>query len=157
MIRAIHSLTTSFVVLIAFLSGPAVAEVTVEVVGGEGSRIPIAVLSFHGDEEAQDEHRIGQVIAADLMRSSALRVLEAPGLGAGVDDEVDHSYFSSTGTDMVVIGKVSKKGRTFEARYALVDIARKTRILEETIIESKLGMRHLAHRIAYKVHELLTC
>ena len=155
MTRAIHILTTSFVVLIAFLSAPVVAQVTVEVVGGEGSRIPIAVLSFHGDEEAQDEHRIGQVIAADLMRSSALRVLEAPGLGAGVDDEVDHSYFSSVGTDMVVIGKVSKKGHTFKARYALVDIARKTRILEETIVESKFGMRHLAHRIADKVHEQL--
>jgi TolB protein len=156
MTRAIQILTTSLALLTAFLSGPAVAEVTVEVVGGEGSRIPIAVLSFHGDEEAQDEHRIGQVIAADLMRSSAFRVLEAPGLGAGVDDEVDHDYFSSVGTDMVVIGKVSKRGSTFKARYALVDIARKTRILEETIIESKFGTRHLAHRIADKVHEQLT-
>jgi TolB protein len=57
---------------------------------------------------------------------------------------------------MVVIGKVSKRGHTFKARYALVDIARKTRILEETIVESKFGMRHLAHRIADKVHEQLT-
>jgi TolB protein len=148
-------LITSSALLIAFLAGTAAAQVTVEVVGGEGSRIPIAVLSFHGDEEAQDEHRIGQVIAADLTRSSALRVLEAPGLGAGVDDEVDHDYFSSTGTDMVVIGKISKRGKTFKARYALVDIARRTRILEETVTESRLGVRHLAHRIADKIHEQL--
>jgi TolB protein len=156
MIRAIRILTTSSALLIAFLPRPAIAEVTVEVVGGEGSRIPIAVLSFHGDEEANEEHRIGQVIAADLMRSSAFRVLEAPGLGAGVDDKVDHDYFSSAGTDMVVVGKVSKRGRTFKARYALVDIARRTRILEETIIESNFGARHLAHRIADQVHEQLT-
>ena len=156
MTRATRSLITSSALLIAFLAGSAIAQVTVEVVGGEGSRIPIAVLSFHGDEAAQDEHRIGQVIAADLMRSSALRVLEAPGLGAGVDDQVDHDYFLSTGTDMVVVGKVSKSGRTYKARFALVDVARRARILEQTVIESKLGARHLAHRIADKIHEQLT-
>ncbi len=156
MTRSIRILTTLSALLIALLSKPAIAQVTVEVVGGEGSRIPIAVLSFHGDEEAQDEHRIGQVIAADLMRSSALRVLEAPGLGAGVDDKVDHAYFSAAGTDMVVIGKVSKTGSSIKARFALVDIARRTRILEETIVESDFGARHLAHRIADEVHERLT-
>ncbi len=155
MIRVTDSLITLFVLFIAFLTGFANAQVTVEVVGGEGSRIPIAVLSFHGDEEAQEEHRIGQVIAADLMRTSALRVVEAPGLGAGVDDQVDYDYFASTSTDMVVIGKVSKKGRTLTARYALVDIAKRQRILEETISESKFGARHLAHKIADKVYEEL--
>jgi len=155
MTRVTRRLITTSALLITFLSGSVAAQVTVEVVGGEGSRIPIAVLSFHGDEEAQDEHRIGQVIAADLTRSSALRVLEAPGLGAGVDDKVDHDYFSSTGTDMVVIGKISKRGKTFKARFALVDIARRTRVLEETVIESKLGVRHLAHRIADKIHNQL--
>lgn len=155
MMRVARSLITSSALLVAIVAGSANAQVTVEVVGGEGNRIPIAVLSFHGDEEAKEEHRIGQVIAADLMRSSVLRVLEAPGLGAGVDDKVDHDYFASTGTDMVVIGKVSKNGRTLTARYALVDIAKRTRILEETIIESKLGTRNLAHRIADNVHERL--
>jgi TolB protein len=155
MTRATRSLITSSAFLIAVLSGYANAQVTVEVVGGEGSRIPIAVLSFHGDEEAKEEHRIGHVIASDLMRSSALRVLEAPGLGAGVDDRVDHAYFSASGTDMVVIGKVSKNGSTLQASYALVDIAKRERILEDTIIESKLGARHLAHRIADEVHKKL--
>jgi len=153
--RLTRNLIGSSALLIAILSGSVNAQVTVEVVGGEGSRISIAVLSFHGDEEAKEEHRIGQVIAADLTRSSALKVLEAPGLGAGVDDNVDYDYFSSTDTNMVVIGKVSKRGLTFKARYALVDIARRTRILEETISESKFGARHLAHRIADKVHEQL--
>ncbi len=156
MTRVTCSLITSSALLIAFVSVSAAAQVTVEVVGGESNRIPIVVISFHGDEEAQDEHRIGQVIAEDLTRSSALRVLEAPGLGAGVDDDVDHDYFSSMGTDMVVVGKVSKRGRTYKARFALVDIARRTRILEEKVIESKFGARHLAHRIADKVHEQLT-
>ena len=156
MTRDIRNLFALFVLVLASVPGLARGQVSVEVVGGEGSRIPIAVLSFHGDEQEQEEHRIGQVIAADLMRSSALRVVEASGLGAGVDDKVDYDYFASTGTDMVVIGKVSKQDGKFEARYALVDIARRMRIIEDTMSEPESAVRLLAHRIADKVHERLT-
>ncbi len=132
------------------------AQVSVEVVGGEGSRISIAVLSFHGDEAVQEEDRIGQIVAADLMRSSAMRVVEASGLGAGFDDEVDYDYFASTGTDMVVVGNVFKRNGKTEARYALVDVARRMRAIEETVTEDNSATRHLAHRIADTVHLFLT-
>lgn len=142
--------------VLASLPGVASGQVSVEVVGGEGSRIPIAVLSFHGDEQEKEEHRVGQIIAADLMRSSAMRVVDASGLGSGINDQVDYDYFASRGTDMVVIGKVSRIGRELIARYALVDIARQERIIEETMSEPESTARFLAHRIADKVHERLT-
>lgn len=151
--RDIRSLIAVCALLLASLSGVARGQVSVEVVGGEGSRIPIAVLSFHGDEQVKEEQRIGQIIAADLMRSSALRVVEASGLGAGVDDKVDHEYFASMGTAMVVIGKVSRKDGAFVARYALVDVARQERVIEETMTEPPSSVRFLAHRIADRVHE----
>jgi TolB protein len=154
--RDIRSLIAVCALLLASLSGVARGQVSVEVVGGEGSRIPIAVLSFHGDEQVKEEQRIGQIIAADLMRSSALRVVEASGLGAGVDDKVDHEYFASMGTAMVVIGKVSRKDGAFVARYALVDVARQERVIEETMTEPPSSVRFLAHRIADRVHEQLT-
>ncbi len=154
--RDIRSLIALCALIVAGLPGVASGQVSVEVVGGEGSRIPIAVLSFHGDEQEQEEHRIGQIIAADLMRSSALRVVEASGLGAGVDDTVDHEYFASTGTAMVVVGKVSRNGEEFVARYALVDIARRERVIEETMTEPRSTVRFLGHRIADRVHEQLT-
>lgn len=154
--RDIRSLIAACAFVLASLPGMASAQVSVEVVGGEGSRIPIAVLSFHGDEQAAEEHRIGQIIAADLMRSSALRVVDSSGLGAGVDDEVDFEYFASTGTAMVVIGKVTRNDEQFVARYALVDIARKERVIEESMTEPLSTVRFLAHRIADRVHEQLT-
>jgi len=156
MTRDIRNLFALCALVFASLPGIANGQVSVEVVGGEGSRIPIAVLSFHGDEQEAEEHRIGQIVAADLMRSSALRVVEASGLGAGINDQVDYDYFASSGTDMVVIGKVSRIGREFVARYALVDVARKERIIEETLSEPESTVRFLAHRIADKVHDRLT-
>nr|NIO42606.1 hypothetical protein [Burkholderiales bacterium] len=129
---------------------------SVEVVGGEGSRISIAVLSFHGDETIEDEQRINQIIAADLMRSSAIRVVETSGLGAGFDDTVDYDYFASTGTDMVVVGNVFRTGGKLETRYALVDVARRSRVIEEAVTEKVTAIRHLAHRIADTVHMHLT-
>jgi len=152
----IRNLFAWFVLVVVTIPGLARAQVSVEVVGGEGSRISIAVLSFHGDEEEREEYRIGQIIAADLMRSSAMRVVEASGLGAGFDDQVDHDYFASTGTDMVVIGKVSKRGDKIEAHYALVDIARRTRLIEGSVTEAASAVRLLAHRIADTVHMQLT-
>jgi TolB protein len=144
--------------IVAFFCAPAVvgAQVSVEVVGGEGSRISVAVLSFHGDEQVLEENRIGQIVAADLMRSSAIRVIEASGLGAGFDDQIDYDYYSSSGTDMVVVGKVSHSDDEYVASYALVDIARQTRIIEETISERASAVRLLAHRIADRVHLELT-
>lgn len=132
------------------------AQVSVEVVGGEGSRISIAVLSFHGDEAVDEEQRVGQIVAADLMRSSAMRVVEAAGLGAGFDDQVDFEYFAATGTDMVVVGNVFKRDGQIEARYALVDVARRARLIEDKVIENESAVRLLAHRIADRVHLLLT-
>ena len=132
------------------------AQVSVEVVGGEGSRISIAVLSFHGDEAVDEEQRIGQIVAADLMRSSAMRVVEAAGLGAGFDDQVDYDYFAATGTDMVVVGNVFKRDGQIEAKYALVDVARRERLIEDKVTENELAVRLLAHRIADRVHLLLT-
>ena len=142
--------------VVVIIPGLAHAQVSVEVVGGEGSRISIAVLSFHGDEEEREEYRIGEIVAADLMRSSAMRVVEASGLGAGFDDQVDHDYFASSGTDMVVIGKVSKHDNKLEAHFALVDIARRTRLIEGSVTEPSSAVRLLAHRIADAVHLQLT-
>ena len=156
MTLGIRNLFTLCIVVLALAPALARAQVSVEVVGGEGSRISVAVLSFHGDEQVLEENRIGQIVAADLMRSSAIRVIEASGLGAGFDDQIDYEYYASTGTDMVVVGKVSHSDDKYVASYALVDVARQTRIIEETMSENASAVRLLAHRISDQVHQKLT-
>ena len=156
MTLGIRNLFTWCIIVLAFAPALARAQVSVEVVGGEGSRISIAVLSFHGDEQVLEENRIGQIVAADLMRSSAIRVIEASGLGAGFDEQIDYDYYSSTGTDMVVVGKLSLSDDRYVASYALVDVARQTRIIEETLTEKASAVRLLAHRISDKIHLQLT-
>ncbi len=156
MTRGLANLFASVFFCVAAIPALTQAQVSVEVVGGEGSRISIAVLSFHGDEAVDEEQRIGQIVAADLMRSSAMRVVEASGLGAGFDDQVDYDYFAATGTDMVVVGNVFKRGKRVEARYALVDVARRERLIEDEVTEDESAARLLAHRIADRVHLLLT-
>ncbi len=156
MTRGLANLFASVFFCVAAIPALTQAQVSVEVVGGESSRISIAVLSFHGDEAVDEEQRIGQIVAADLMRSSAMRVVEASGLGAGFDDQVDYDYFAATGTDMVVVGNVFKRGKRVEARYALVDVARRERLIEDEVTEDESAARLLAHRIADRVHLLLT-
>jgi TolB protein len=156
MTRMASKLTVLFALILYSLPPVARAQAIVEVIGGEGSRIPIAVLSFYGDIEEREEFRISEIIAADLMRSSAFKVVESSGLGAGLNDEVDHDYFASTGTAMVVLGRVNTRENYREAHFALVDVARKTRILEHTITVADTSLRLLAHQVADKVHEQLT-
>ena len=68
----------------------------------------------------------------------------------------DYDYFSDNGTAMVVIGKVIRKNDQYHARYALVDVARRGRILEEAITRPVTAVRLLAHQIADRIHEQLT-
>ena len=156
--RDIRKLLALFVLACSILPGIAGGQVSVEVVGGEGSRIPIAVLPFHGDQQQPQDQRIGDIIAADLRRSGALRVIEvsSSGLGAGIDDRIDHDYFASDGIAMVVLGKVSRLGEELIAQYVLIDVARKQRIIEDTTSEPEAAGRLLAHRIADQIHERLT-
>lgn len=140
--------------LMAALSCPARAQVTVDIVGGEGNRVPVAILAFGGDGETEDEHQMARVIADDFSRSSALKVVEDPfAPGRPGDEAIDYAHFRERGVDMVVTGTVNKDNDTYKANFVLFDVASEKRILDGTLTHSGPGHRRLSHRIADLVHE----
>jgi len=139
---------------IAALPGTALAQVNVDVIGGEGDRIPIAVLAFEGDEETDQENQIARVIADDFRRSSALKIIDAGGTPMS-GGKIDFDYFKKRQTDMVVSGTVRREKDSFEARFVLYDVASGSTILEQTLSHRGRDQRRLSHRIADVIHEKL--
>jgi TolB protein len=140
--------------LIAALPGLARAQVTVDVVGGESNRVPVAILAFGGDEQTAEEHQMARVISDDFSRSSALKVVEDRATSSPPGDEaIDYAYFKARGVDMVVAGTLNKDNNAYEVHFVLFDVAREKRILDGTLTHAGRGHRRLAHRIADLVHE----
>ncbi|HLZ97851.1 MAG TPA: hypothetical protein VKP66_07850, partial [Steroidobacteraceae bacterium] len=107
----------------AALPGTALAQATVDVIGGEGDRIPVAVLTFGGDEETDKESQIARIVADDFGRSSALKVVDAGDAPVtGGDEAIDFAWFKERKTDMVVAGTVSKNKNSMEAHFVLYDV-----------------------------------
>ncbi len=141
---------------IAALPGAALAQATVDVIGGEGDRIPVAVLAFGGDEETDEESRIAHIVADDFRRSSALKIADAGGAPMpGGDGTIDFAWFKERQTDMVVAGTVRKNKDSMEAHFVLYDVAGGNAIIEKTLSYRGRNHRRLAHRIADIVHERL--
>lgn len=142
------------VLLIAALPSLARAQVTVDIVGGEGNRVPVAVLDFRGDAQTEQEHQMAHVIADDFSRSSALKVVvERAASSPPGDEAIDYAYFRARGVDMVVAGTVNKVNDAYDAHFVLFDVALEKPIFDGTLRHSGHGHRRLSHRIADLVHE----
>jgi Tol biopolymer transport system component len=112
---------------LALPSGWLRAQVIVDVVGGAGDRIPLAVVQFHGSESQPVEHRVANVIAQDLMQSSAFKVLQSDRHAAHVDDKggADTDYFRAEGADLVVAGSFAQdQAGNVRIEFALIDLAK---------------------------------
>jgi TolB protein len=140
---------------IAALPCTALAQVNIDVIGGEGDRIPVAVLAFDGDEE-REEDQIARIVTEDFRRSSALKIIDADGTPmSGGDGAIDFAWFKERQTDAVVAGTVRKKKDSFEAHFVLYDVASGNTLLEQTLSDRGRNSRRLAHRIADIIQEKL--
>ena len=135
------------------------AQVTVDVVGGAGDRIPLAVVQFHGSESQPLEHRVANVITQDLMQSSAFKVLQSDAHAAHVDNKgrADPDYFKAQGADLVVAGSFTQdQAGNVRIGFALIDLAKGQAVLEDTIKGPASAVRHHAHAISDRIHQALT-
>ena len=140
----------------AALPGAALAQVSVDVIGGEGDRVPVAVLAFGGDEDTEEENQIARVVADDFRRSSALKIVDADGTPmSGGDGAIDFAWFRERHTDMVVAGTVRKKKDSVEAHFVLYEVASGNTVIEQTLSHRGRNPRRLSHRIADIIHEKL--
>ena len=147
-------------VLLAFLAFPFVAaraQLTIEIVGGAGTAIPIAIVPFAG--ESAFPLGISGVVAADLNRSGMFKMVNPDAVVPRPvkADDVQPDAWRARGADAVVVGSMQPlpDGRV-EVRFALVDVVKKTTLAAVMYTVAPPQFRATAHKIADVIYEKLT-
>jgi len=155
--RMIRTLLHLLAACLWLASGAARAQLTIEITGGGGNQIPVAVLQFAG--EAVLPTSITDIIEADLLRSGRFRTQYAGGVNPLPTEpsQVNFGDWKTRGADAIVIGGAQRlpDGR-FEVRFRLFDVPKQTQLAGVAYTLSPAQARATAHRIADVIYEKLT-
>jgi TolB protein len=145
-----------FVALSLLAAAPARAQLTIEIVGGAATTIPIAIVPF----ENESSHALGitGVVGADLTRSGLFRLVDYAGVTPRPTrtDEVRTADWRARGADAVVVGSMRPAGGRVEVRFALIDIGRQVELVSMSYVVEPAQFRATAHKIADVIYEKLT-
>ncbi|PZP60074.1 MAG: Tol-Pal system protein TolB [Azospira oryzae] len=145
-------------VLLALLlaaSSAARANLTIEIIGGGATQIPIAVVPFA--RESVLPQSVTEVVGADLARSGLFRLVPVGSNRPSEPNEVLYPEWQSRGAEALVIGAVVplQDGR-FEIRFRLMDVLKQQQLAGFTYTVTADQLRLTAHRIADVIYERLT-
>ena len=149
--------------LFAFLAfavlavAPARAQLTIEIVGGAGTAVPIAVVPF--ENESTWPLGITGIVAADLQRSGLFKQVSEGGITPRPSraEDVKFGAFRARGADAIVVGSMRPLGEArVEVRFALLDAVKETQLAAMTYVVTPPQFRATAHRIADVIYEKLT-
>ena len=152
-----RSFLSLLAVVLALVVAPARAQLTIEIVGGAGTAIPIAVVPFDG--ESAFPLGISGIVAADLQRSGLFRSVDPGGIvpRPARAEDVRIDVWRGRGADAVVVGTMRPLGDgRVEVRYALVDSVRGGTLASTLYTVTQAQFRATAHRIADEIYAKLT-
>ncbi len=148
------------VALLAFsplVAQVALAQLSIEIVGGAGSAIPIAIVPF--DSEANWPLGVSGVVGADLARSGMFRLIDPAGVAPRPvrAEDVQSAMWRARNADAVVVGSMRPlaDGRV-DVRFALVDVVKQTTLVSMSYTVAPQQFRVTAHQIADVIYEKLT-
>jgi len=143
--------------LLSLAAWPVLAQLSIEITGAGGQRIPVAIAPFAG--EGALPPGITSIVRADLERSGLFRALQVPPLVPQPTEasNVNYAEWKSRLADALVLGSVAARsdGR-FEVRFRLYDVVKQSPIGGVAYTMSRDQLRATAHRIADYVYEKLT-
>lgn len=133
----------------------AFAQFRVEVSGIGLTQLPIAVVSFRGDD--QSPQKIAAIVQADLERSGQFRAVDAKGVALDETSRPDVALWRQKAADSLVTGSVTRlaDGR-FDVRFRLWDVVRAQDLGGQSYTVPQGDLRLSAHRIADFIYEKLT-
>jgi TolB protein len=133
------------------------AQLTIDIVGGAGTTIPISIVPF--DADAGGPASVSSVVAADLARSGLFKLVDGSTVvprpvNAG---QVRTGDWRARGADAVAVGSVRAlpDGRV-EVRFDLVDAVKQQTIASQSYLIASNQRRATAHKIADVIYEKLT-
>ena len=139
----------------ACMFAPAQGQLTIDIIGGGATTIPIAIVPF--GSEASFPLGVTGVIGADLTRSGLFKLIDPAGLRPVRVEDVRYGDWTARGADAVVVGTMTTlpDGR-IEVRFALVDAVKQGQLASFTYVVTAAQLRATAHRIADVIYEKLT-
>ncbi len=153
---AMHWLAALLALLMP-LAASAQQGLEIDIVGGNASAIPIAVIPMQGPATLQAD--VAKVVAADLNRSGSFRslpdqdIVERPSSGG----EINYPTWAALNQDYILVGRVLDAGNGgYRVEYELFDVAKKERLLGYALTARGTALRDVAHQIADAVYEKIT-
>jgi TolB protein len=145
------------VVALSSLSFGAQAQLSIEILGGAGTTIPIAIVPF--DAEATWPLGISGIVGADLARSGLFRLVDTNGVvpRPARAEDVQPAVWRARNADAVVVGSMLPlpDGRV-DVRFALVDVVKQANLVSMSFTVTPQQFRVTAHKIADVIYEKLT-
>jgi TolB protein len=133
------------------------AQLTIEIIGGGGTTVPIAIVPFAG--EANYPYPLTGIVGADLARSGLFKLIDPAGVNPrpARADDVRFGEWTARGADAVVVGSVTPQadGRV-EVRFFLLDAVKQTQLAGFSYVVAPSQFRPTAHKIADIIYEKLT-
>ena len=147
----------AFVALVFLTLSTAHAQLTIEIVGGAGTAVPIAIVPFDGEPSAPAG--ISAIVGADLARSGLFKLVGTDGIVPRPSriEEVQAAAWRAKGADAVVVGSARPQadGRV-EVRFALVDVVKQAPLTAMVYTVTPAQFRATAHKIADVIYEKMT-
>jgi len=136
------------------LALPAAAQFRVEISGVGATQLPIAVVRFRDEDKSNQSP--SAIIRADLERSGAFKIVDAP----GALDETSQPRmpeWRQRAADALVAGSVTRlaDGR-YDIRFKLWDVVKGSELGGQASAVEAGDLRLAAHRIADYIYEKLT-
>jgi TolB protein len=140
-----------------FAAVSARAQLTIDIVGGAGTTIPISIVPFNGD--GGGPAAVSAIVAADLARSGLFKMIDGSAISPRPQraTEVRVGDWRAQGADAVVVGTVRAQpdGRA-DVRFDLVDTVKHQTLASQSYLIGVNQTRATAHRIADVIYEKLT-
>ncbi len=151
-LRAFAALILPLSLASALFAPVARAQMTIEIVGGAASRIPVAIAPFTATPAARTPDPAA-IVRDNLARSGLFRLIEPAGDGrVGDEQAIPHGLWRGKGADALVVGQMTvlADGR-LDIRFRLHDVVRERQLA---------GMRytvpaHLARAVAHKISDIV--
>jgi TolB protein len=133
------------------------AQLTIEIVGGAGTAVPIAIVPFDGEPAGPTS--ISYIVGQDLTRSGLFKLVDPSGIAPRPTriEDVQAAAWRGKGADAVVVGSARPlaDGRV-EVRFALVDVVKQAPLVAMVYNVTPAQFRATAHKIADIIYEKMT-
>jgi TolB protein len=159
MLNRLHAARYALILsLLLLLPCRAGAALTIEIVGGGATQIPISIVPFR-TEETLSGQKITPVVSADLERSGLFKMVDPGGMVPTPYEPEQLSYpqWQARGAAAVVIGTIApmSDGR-YDVRFRLMDVQKQIQLAGFAYFAPAGEMRQIAHKIADVIYEKLT-